>query len=483
MADTKTANDWKQVIAGLESQIATLENQQKQITDNIDQLRAQRVKLSGQIGRLPAGSAERIAANQQAASLDRQIEQLENQRNQISGQIVNLDAQVQAAERQANVATESPQGTLANPAISTNPPPVNPDPGNNTTVEPPPAIIAPVDQNFIDANAEPALSSSVSRENEAFLEANFAEPMREPPPVDDEFGDLEGAIARNQEDDEARAELQRESRRTTVAANVAEARKQQEVKGSKDMRVRLRLAPRANYLYKDPEIKKDDLLYPLLATDGVIFPYTPTINLTYSANYQPTDITHSNYKYYNYQSSSVDSVQITGVFTAQDTMEANYMLAVMHFFRCVTKMFYGKDENPIRGTPPPLLYLSGYGSYGFTENALVVTSFNLNYPDDVDYINAGTLTGGSAGFTPYTPPVKGKPNTSNGRLQISGLQPGGAPPPPKFAQNPRTEITTRVPTKLQIQLSCQPIVTRDQISNNFSLKGYGKGIDYAKGVW
>ena len=48
-------------------------------------------------------------------------------------------------------------------------------------------------------------------------------------------------------------------------------------------------------------------------------------------------------------------------FTAQATFEANYMLAVIHFFRSVTKMFYGQDWQ--RGAPPPLVFLSGLGEY------------------------------------------------------------------------------------------------------------------------
>jgi hypothetical protein len=108
---------------------------------------------------------------------------------------------------------------------------------------------------------------------------------------------------------------------------------------STDWRVRLALAPGANYLYAadDPGI-----LAPLsqkTGTSGVIFPYTPIINVTYAANYTPQDIIHSNYKVYQYQNSSVDSVSITGTFTCQDVFEANYLLAVIHFFRSMTKMF------------------------------------------------------------------------------------------------------------------------------------------------
>jgi hypothetical protein len=75
-------------------------------------------------------------------------------------------------------------------------------------------------------------------------------------------------------------------------------------------------------------------------------------------------------------------------FTAQDTGEANYLLAVITFFKSVTKMFYGQDAE--RGAPPPLVYLSGLGEYQFNEHPCVVSQFNYNLPSDADYIRAGS---------------------------------------------------------------------------------------------
>jgi hypothetical protein len=74
-------------------------------------------------------------------------------------------------------------------------------------------------------------------------------------------------------------------------------------------------------------------------------------------------------------------------FTAQNTNEANYLLAVIHFFRSVTKMFYGSSD-PNRGSPPPLVFLTGLGSYQFAQHPCVVSSFTYNLPDGVDYIRA-----------------------------------------------------------------------------------------------
>ncbi len=190
-----------------------------------------------------------------------------------------------------------------------------------------------------------------------------------------------------------------------------------------DWRVRLALSddPSVNYLYKAPN---PGILKPLNATSGVIFPYTPQINVTYSANYNPTDLTHSNYKVYQYSNSSIDSISITSEFTAQDEYEANYLLAVIHFFRSATKMFYGQDQNPRRGTPPPLCYIYGMGSYQFAGQPLAISGFTYNLPNNVDYIQTSM-----GGRNPSTAAATTPPDRTAG----TGAAPGGVPPPPQFA--------------------------------------------------
>ena len=150
-----------------------------------------------------------------------------------------------------------------------------------------------------------------------------------------------------------------------------------------DWRVKLRLAPQATYLYK---AANPGILAPLTATDGIIFPYTPQIDLQYRAEYNNYQPTHSNYMNYFYKGSSVQTVQIQADFTAQDTIEAEYLLAVIHFLRSASKMFYGQDAE--RGSPPPLLYLTGLGEYQFNESPCVISEFNYNLPSDVNYIRA-----------------------------------------------------------------------------------------------
>lgn len=260
-----------------------------------------------------------------------------------------------------------------------------------------------------------------------------------------------------------------------TAAGAATAQDQANFTARSDWRVRLALAPQSNYLYNDPN---PGILAPLskaTGTDGVIFPYTPQINVTYAANYDPTTLVHSNYKIFQYNSSSIDSVTISCEFTAQDVFEANYLLAVIHFFRSMTKMFYGKDTDPKNGTPPPLCYLYGLGGFQFDALPLAVTGFNYSLPSDVDYIKT---TGASpAGTTqPSVTKTASSKTSSQARLGTQAT-PGGKAPGPSYPTSPQAadNPATYVPTKIQISITCLPIMSRNQVSNNFSLKDYASG--------
>lgn len=260
------------------------------------------------------------------------------------------------------------------------------------------------------------------------------------------------------------------------------------VNNNGDWRVRISLADSSDYLYNAPFLDLG-ILAPLKATFGVIFPYTPTINVGYKANYSPTDLTHSNYTNYFYQGSSVGQIRITGTFTAQDTVEADYLLAVIHFFRSATKMFYGQDAQ--RGAPPPLLFISGLGEYQFNNQACVLASFDYILPADVDYIRAGSPNNNGTDL------LKRRTSTQNnlptnavsgalGRLEqlFSGqkIQKGGI-----VYQNAPSNLSknspTYVPTKIDISLTLNPVVTRSQASRQFSLKQFANGDLVKQGFW
>jgi hypothetical protein len=279
---------------------------------------------------------------------------------------------------------------------------------------------------------------------------------------------------------------------STVTGSLDSARKegvsgvQKNSRQQDDWRVRLQLARDANYLYSFAN--QGDLLYPLKTTNGVIFPYTPQIQMNYKANYEPIELVHTNYKQHFYKNSGVDEVNIVADFTAQDTSEALYMLAVIHFFRSVTKMFYGQDGNngPSRGTPPPLCYLSGLGQFQFNEHPLVISNFSYSLPNDVDYIRAGSTTQyAGVNLNAYSDKSKGftsKYLPGLDRLFGSNLKKGGVTGEPAF-QSLSNSQATYVPTKIQIQLSALPIVTRRNTADVFSLEKYATGELIKKGFW
>lgn len=334
-------------------------------------------------------------------------------------------------------------------------------------------------------------------QQEAIREAELAQ-LREaegraifgPAPVqdDDPTGGAGTNVAQNSDGVNAGAAVTRGL--TNNAQNQSTLQTRQNTPAAADWRVRLRLAPNANYLYK---VKDPGILAPLAATDGVIFPYTPAIETSYQAKYDQYDLTHSNYRGYFYKNSSVENITIKGTFTAQDTREAAYLLAVIHFFKSVTKMFYGQDQEA--GTPPPLVYLSGFGKYQFNESPCVVTNFGYSLPTDVDYIRAN-------GFNNIGLNMENRRNQSSGpaiggslgtvvaiidRLTNAGLKDGSLtnrPSPSQVNQNVTNQTSinsTYVPTKMEISISLLPMQTRNQVSKQFSLKSFANGSLLAGG--
>lgn len=257
-----------------------------------------------------------------------------------------------------------------------------------------------------------------------------------------------------------------------------------------DWRVRLQLAQQADYLYLAPESERG-ILAPLFDTKGVIFPYMPQIETSYAANYDKYDLVHSNYRGYFYKGSAVNDINIRATFTAQDTQEANYVLAVIHFFRSVTKMFYGQDAQ--RGAPPPLVFLSGLGDYQFNDHPCLVANFTYSLPNDVDYIRAlapnnygnlfskrgertGSVSGGLLGSTATR-------LINAGLNAVNPSQPNV--PTPSIINNNVNNLSaaTYVPTKCEINITLLPTNTRSQVSQQFSVKDFANGKLIKGGFW
>jgi len=270
--------------------------------------------------------------------------------------------------------------------------------------------------------------------------------------------------------------------------------------GNGDWRFRISLAENANYLYgiinnsergggAGAANSGPGILAPLANTGGVIFPYTPSVTSSYQARYSTYELVHSNYRGAFYQSSFVGDINIRGVFTAQDTTEAAYMLAVIHFFRSVTKMFYGQDAQ--RGAPPPLVFLTGLGDYQYNRHPAVVTQFDYTLPNDVDYIRATNPNNFGTDLLNRRTPTAASPVKSisaiGTRLLNSLLTAGAESGPPSRApitnSVTNTARATYVPTKIEISVTLMPMQTRDQVSKQFSLEKFANGSLLSGGFW
>ena len=227
-----------------------------------------------------------------------------------------------------------------------------------------------------------------------------------------------------------------------------------------DWRVKISLATNADYFYKGPNA---GILAPLLTTGGVIFPYTPSISVTHAARYSSQQLTHSNYTNYSYDGSEVQAITVTGDFTAQDNAEAAYVLACLHFFRSATKMWFGGSSNV--GNPPPMVFLNGYGAHYFPNVPCVITSFAHTMPADVDYIQAITVNSASVS-TPI--PTK---NIKPGEGAMSQSQ----ATPTSTSITTQKQQATMIPTTSQMVITLQPIYSRKNVFNNFSLDEFAKG--------
>lgn len=131
-------------------------------------------------------------------------------------------------------------------------------------------------------------------------------------------------------------------------------------------------------------------------TNGLIFPYTPSINYSYNGEWKSFDLVHTNFEPLSYAKSNITDINISGLFTCQDSHEATYSAAAIHFFRTMVKMYYGSGKQ-YSGSPPPSVLLSGYGSI-FNDIPVVVKSFTHDLPTDVDYVDV-PIRGGASYMT------------------------------------------------------------------------------------
>jgi len=134
----------------------------------------------------------------------------------------------------------------------------------------------------------------------------------------------------------------------------------------------------------------------LVATNGVVWPYTPNITVSTKANYSTVDVVHNNQPFYGYKNSQVDDITISGDFSCETETDAEYWIEATTFFKTATKMFFGSGDNV--GNPPVVCNLSGYGSRIFNNVPVIIKSFSVTLPSDVNYVKC--MKGGKPTWVP-----------------------------------------------------------------------------------
>jgi hypothetical protein len=122
----------------------------------------------------------------------------------------------------------------------------------------------------------------------------------------------------------------------------------------------------------------------LSSTGGFVWPYLPNITVSSKANYAQIDTVHSNQPFQAYKSSQIDDIQISGEFSVENELDAEYWIQGTTFLKTATRMFFGTGPNV--GNPPIVCNLTGYGARVFAGVPVIVKSFSVDFKDDVSYI-------------------------------------------------------------------------------------------------
>jgi len=132
------------------------------------------------------------------------------------------------------------------------------------------------------------------------------------------------------------------------------------------------------------------LLDPLRETNnGMVWPYTPTINYQQDIDYQTISTVHTNQDFHVFARTPATSFSVDGQFTVQNQKEGRYALACIHFLRTMSKMHFGENDKDA-GTPPPILLFNAYGPFVFNNLPVIVKSYIIGFPDDVDYVQVAS---------------------------------------------------------------------------------------------
>jgi hypothetical protein len=164
---------------------------------------------------------------------------------------------------------------------------------------------------------------------------------------------------------------------------------------------RARLRPKGGGVDRFYGSDENGIMAPIKASGGLVWQYVPQIYVVGSAEYDQMQMQGMNYPINTYQMSTPPRLTLTSTFTVNNIDEGRYYLAMMQFCRIVTKSFYGDQSvaDGTFGTPPPVLLFEYLGDHGFNKVPVIVLSYSLELPPDVDYVPVEIKVGDKATTT------------------------------------------------------------------------------------
>ena len=246
---------------------------------------------------------------------------------------------------------------------------------------------------------------------------------------------------------------------------------------SNDWRVRLSLANWTSF-------QSSPVLAPLKEAGGLVFPYTPRITIKSTASYDTLSPTHSNFPFKVYKNSDPGQIVISAPMNVEDSTQALYWIACVHYLRSLAHMFAGND--PKAGNPPPIVFLNGYGNYVLKNVPVVLTSFSTSLDNDCDYIGCDVVGSAMGEIEGIADSVGGLADTLGGAIPgLSGITStvssiaGGVGQVAGLLGSFGVGGTTSggrayVPTKSSFDLTFQAVYSRDSV-RKFSLDRFVQG--------
>lgn len=206
------------------------------------------------------------------------------------------------------------------------------------------------------------------------------------------------------------------------------------------------------------------------------FPYTPQIDYSNDVKYDSFNLTHTNYQPYAYARTENPQLTLQCKFSSHTKDHFNISENAIRFLRIYTKMNYGRKDLD-RGQSPRILRFFAMGNPVFYNVPVVISRFNITFPEDVDYIKG-------------TPNIVDNKNTvanienigsRRGPTNAAGLVQAAQPGPGVTVVNDALQVTQNagnfiyLPAFFQISITLLVQQNIAKTVNSFTLSDFASG--------